>query len=140
MKNITIENMVWPVENYTDKINGELTLIFKSQRFITFTIKQLEQCLLKKLDWLTVDTSHKKQILNKLINTGIRKLIQANKIKEVTSNISVEKQWIATDGINMSSYVILTEDVEVAKTDKAMQASSRRCIGFKKLQELNETA
>jgi hypothetical protein len=132
--------MVWPVENYTDKIHTGLAALFSTYSWLTFTVNQMESHLSRSYKWLTVDTPQRKELLHKLIQTGIRKLIQTGRVQKVTSKVSVEPQWMAIKGVQESSYTNITSEDQVATTPEARKAVNRRSIGRKKLWDLNHKA
>jgi len=136
MKNVT--EMVWPVQNYTDKSHFGLKMMFATYPWLTFTAGQMESHLVKGFNWLANPDHRQRLVLDKIIRTGIRKLIQSGKVKKVTSNVSVEDQWIAVANVEGSGYTSLTSQDEVAKTDAAKKAASRRSIGARKLWSLNK--
>ena len=138
MKNIT--EMVWPVENYTDKIYTGLSVMFTTYPWLTFTVDQMESHLTKAYSWLQVDSEQRKVLLSKLISTGLKKLIQSGLVQKVTSKISVERQWMAVKGVQTSCYTNITSEDSVATTDEAKKAIGRRSISGKKLWELNQKA
>jgi hypothetical protein len=137
MKDIT--EMVWPVENYTDKIHTGLAAMFTTYPWLTFTVGQMEMHLTRGYGWLTTETPQRKHLLDKLITTGIRKLIQTGRVQKVTSKVSVEPQWMAVKGVESSSYTNVTSEDSVATTEEARKAVSRRSVGVKKLWKLNHS-
>jgi hypothetical protein len=136
MKNVN--EMVWPVENYTDKIHFGLRMMFATYPWLTFSTGQMETHLVKGFNWLDNPNERQRLVLDKIIRTGIRKLIQAGKVKKVTSRVSVEDQWIAVANVADSGYTSVTSNCEVALTEEAKKASNRRSIGARKLWALNK--
>ena len=138
MKNMNNKaEMVWPVEGYTDKINFGIRMAFQSFPWLSFTKGQIKTQLTKGYVWLKVTNDRQSVVLDKLISTGVKKLIQSGKVKKVTSNISVEPQWQAASTVAESGYINVTSEDSVAKTSEALKAISRRSIGSTALYRLN---
>jgi hypothetical protein len=134
----TVEEMVWPVEGYTDKLHFGLKTMFSTYHWLTFTVTQMESHLVKGYKWLSVDDDRQKVVLKKIITTGIRKLIQAGLVKKVSSNVSTESQWIAVKGVENSAYTSITSQDEVALTEAAKRAIKGRAVNAMDLWRLNQ--
>jgi hypothetical protein len=132
-----VSEMVWPVENYTDKIHTGLKMMFITYPWLSFTIPQMRQHLTKGYNWLANPTEAQTALLDKLIKTGIQKLIQLGTVKKVTSKVSVESQWQATAAVADSGMVNITSEDSVAHTEEARKAVKRRALGGKSLHVLN---
>ncbi len=132
-----ISEQVWPVENYTDKIHSGLKAMFSLYPHLTFTVDQMRAHIVRGYNWLANPNDRQTALLNKIIQTGIKKLIQANRVKKVTSNVSVESQWQAASAVADSGYVNVTSEDSVAQTDDAKKACERRAIGGRSLWKLN---
>jgi hypothetical protein len=130
--------MVWPMEDYTNKIHSSLNIIFNHYNWLSFTESQLEEHLTKGLSWLTVENDRQRQVLHKIINTGVKKLIQLGKVVKVCSKTSVESQWIAAKTASESGYIKLTQNEDVAKTEAARKFVSNRAVNKRTLWELNK--
>lgn len=130
--------MVWPHLNYTDKIHSALRYMFSAQPHLSFTSEQMKSHIVKGFEWLKNNNKKQDQLLDKIIKTGIQKLIQSGKVSKVTSRVSVDAQWQATSSVAESGYTNITSSDSVATSDDAKKAISRRAIGTKKLWELNK--
>jgi hypothetical protein len=134
----SLNEMVWPVEKYTDKVYDELGVMFTKYGWLSFTKDQIADHMKRELPWLGSNTENQNVLLNRLISTGIKKLVQLGVVVEVTSNVSVDLQWKHAEGVENSGYASVTDPKSVAKTEDAKKAISRRAIGTKKLRKLNE--
>lgn len=132
-----IQEMVWPVENYTDKIHSGLKIMFQLRNWLSFTIPQMKEYIVKGYPWLINPNERQSNLLDKLIKTGIQKLVQRGLVKKVSSNVSVEPQWQWAAAVEESGYDNITSEDSVAKTEEAKKAVGRRSIGGKKLWRLN---
>ena len=132
--------MVFPEPNYTDKIHQGLNLLFHFRPWLSFTISQVREHLIKEYSWLASRTPAQEMLLNKLINTGIKKLVQSGVVKKVVSKTSVEGQWQLTETAVVSGYTIVTSTDEVASTEAARHAIKGRSISDRDLIKLNQTA
>jgi hypothetical protein len=133
-----LQEMVWPVENYTDKIHSGIKMMFQLRHWITFTIPQMKEHLVKGYPWLANPTTRQTELLDKIIKTGIQKLTQLGKVKKVTSSVSVESQWQwASDVVENDGFTNVTSEDSVAQTDEAKKAAGRRSIGGRTLWQLN---
>lgn len=132
-----IHEMVFPVENYTDKIHMGIKMMFLNYPHLTFTKQQMVAHLIKGYPWLANPTQRQIELLAKLSKTGIQKLIQAGKVKKVTSKVSVEPQWQAASAVAESGYINVTSEDSVAVTPEARKAINRRAIGGETLWRLN---
>lgn len=136
-----LQEMVWPVENYTDKIHSGIKMMFQLRHWITFTIPQMKEHLVRGYPWLANPTTRQTELLDKIIKTGIQKLVQSGKVKKVTSLVSVEPQWQwATDVSENEGFTNVTSEDSVAQTDEAKKAAGRRAIGGRTLWRLNGKA
>ena len=135
-----ISEMVFPEPNYTDKIHRGLNLLFHFRPWLSFTIPQVREHLIKEYLWLANRTPAQEMLLNKLINTGIKKLVQSGVVKKVVSKTSVEGQWQLTETAVDSGYTIITSSDEVASTEAARHAIKGRSISDRDLIKLNQTA
>ena len=129
--------MVFPIENYTDKVHYGIRMMFLTYPHLSFTIPQMKQHLSRGFELLKECNEHQNELLGKLVATGIKKQIQLGLAKKVTSNVSVESQWQATSGVSVSGMVNITSEDSVAKTDKARHAARRRALGGMTLHLLN---
>jgi hypothetical protein len=136
----TVEEMVWPVEGYTDKLHTGMKIMFSTYNWLTFTVMQMETHLIKGYSWLKLEDDRQKVVLKKIITTGIRKLIQAGLVKKVISKVSTEAQWIAVKGVENSAYKSITSQDEVALTEAAKRAVKGRSINAMDLWRLNHVA
>jgi hypothetical protein len=132
--------MVWSVENYTDKIHTGVSAVFTTYPWLTFTVSQMKEHISKGYHWLVVETPQQSQLLDKIVSTACKKLVQTGRIKKVTSKFSVDNQWMAVKGVESSSYTNVTGTTAVATTNEAKKAVGRRSIGARKLWELNHKA
>ena len=129
--------MVWPILGYTDKIHSGMGMMFKLYPHLSFTADQMVSHLCKGFTWLTLHEQGQKELLKKLIQTGIKKLIQQGKVKKVTSNVSVESQWISIAKIEESGYINVTSSDNVAHNDIALKGCKGRALSARKLFKMN---
>ena len=135
-----VDEMVWPQTDYTRIIHENVRETFHQSPMVAFTYGQLLEQLTKNLSWLALDTDQRKQVLHKVVNTGIKKYIQLGLVKEIKSELSVAKQWIWSQFVDKTSYRNLTTSTEVASSEEAIRECLNRAISNKKLKELNEEA
>lgn len=128
---------VWPVENYTDKIHTGLKMMFSTYPHLSFTLNQMKAHIVKGYIWLANPNEHQSALLDKLIHTGIKKLIQTGKVKKVTSKVSVESQWQSASLLDNSGMINVTSEDSVAHSESALKAIGRRAIGGRSLWVLN---
>lgn len=133
-----IEEYVWPEKNYTDKIHDSIEGLFRQIHWRAIGLKEVEDHLLNKFKWLTVDTKNKKQLLNKLIRGGIKKLIQLGMVVECESKLSTEAQWMwAQSASDNKGYKVLTSTDEVAHNMDAVKKIRHRALSFEKVRKYN---
>jgi len=130
--------MVWPVENYTDHIHKAVKLTMATYSHLSFTLNQLHPYLAHGLTWLRNPNEQQAALLNKIITTGLAKLIQLGQVKRVSSRVSVEPQWQWASQVASSGYTNITSEDAVAHTDEAKAAVGRRAIGGQSLWRLNQ--
>lgn len=135
-----LSTMVFPVENYTDKIHFAMKMMFSSRPWLSFTIQQMKEHLQKGYNWLKELDERQSQLLNKLIKTGIQKQIQLGNVKKVSSSVSVDGQWQWAVTVKDSGYKNVTSDDDVAQSEEAKKAINRRAIGGRSLWKLNGQA
>jgi len=135
MKNVS--EYVIPVKNYTDKIHTGIKMMFQLYPWLTFTRSQMMGHLQKGYDWMRELDEHQKAVVEKIISTGIKKLIQSGQVKKVTSSVSVEPQWQWAGAVEVGGYTNVTSEDSVAKTDAARKAITGRAIGGRTLYRLN---
>lgn len=114
-----------------------LGYMFRSSSHLTFTVSQMRAHIVRGYSWLQNNTTEQTQLLDKLIQTGIKKLIQKGDVKKVTSSVSVERQWQATSGLKDGAMVNVTSADSVAITEAAKKAIGRRAINGAELWNLN---
>lgn len=129
---------VWPVENYTDKIHSGIYIMFEQKPWLTFTVNQMKEHLIRGYSWLTIETPYKEKLLEKIILTGIKKHIQSGRVQRVESKVSIDPQWMCKKGVENSSYVNITSQDDVAVTRIAKRLVSRRAVSPMKLWRLNK--
>lgn len=134
----TINEMVWPVEGYTDKLHSGINIMFSERPWLSFTTDQMLSHLTKGFKWLILETPRQKALLKQIIRTGIKKLIQTGKVQKVTSDVSVEDQWIATKNAKETGYTSITSVDDVAKTPSAKSAIRGRALNAVDLWRLNQ--
>jgi hypothetical protein len=132
-----VDELVWPVDHYTDKISANIELAFKNSPHLTFTREQLLIVLKHDFSWLVANTPHQELLLSKLINLYTKRLIQAGKVKRVISKVSVDHQWMWAGGISETVYINVTSDDEVAHTAAAHKEVNWHPLSAKHLRELN---
>lgn len=132
-----INEYVWPVENYTDKIHTALKAMFSLYPHLSFTKDQMLPYLVKGYPWLSNPTERQTALLKQIIKTGITKLIQTGKVKKVTSKVSVDDQWQSTAGTTDSGMINVTSEDSVAHSETALKAISRRAVGARTLHKFN---
>ena len=135
MKNI--QDFVWPVENYTTKIHSGIKIMFQLRPWLSYTISQMKESLVNGYPWLANPNERQTALLNKILKTGIQKLVQAGLVKKVHSNTTVESQWQSTGGVEGSGYDNVTSVDSVAATADAKKAIKHRAIGGRSLWRLN---
>jgi hypothetical protein len=128
--------MVFHVTGYTDKIIAATGQVFASRPWLTFTRKQLTDDIIRGLPWLNgkILTAGQTTVLNHVISTGIRLLIQRGVIKKVKGPTTVEPEWQAVTGINLEVYKNITGDDCVAKDPAKV---GNRALNLKQLRQLN---
>lgn len=132
-----ISDYVWPVENYTDKIHSGIRAIFQLRPWLSFTIPQMREAVVRGYSWLANPTERQTILLDKLIKTGIQKLIQSGKVKKVLSVVSIEGQWQWASSVSDSGYINVTSEDSVARSEAAQKAIGRRALGGQTLWRLN---
>lgn len=140
VKGTKVKEMVWPVDDYTNKIHYGMKYMFQSQPNLSFNIKQMREHLQRGYAWLKELNERQSILLDKIISTGIKKLIQHNLVVKVTSNVSTESQWQARKGVADSGYTNITSIDAVAQSTDATKASKNRAVNAKTLWELNQKA
>ena len=130
--------MVWPVENYTDKIHTGVKAVMANYSHLSFTLGQLRPYLQYGYPWLKNPTERQGALLDQIIKTGLTKLIQLGKVKKITSKVQVEPQWQWASTVADSGYVNVTSADDVAQTEEAKKAIGRRAIGGRTLHRLNK--
>jgi hypothetical protein len=131
-----IADYVWPIEGYTDKIHLGVKAVLSLHSHLAFSILQLLPYLEYGLPWLKKPDARQVGVRDKIIQTGIRKLIQQGLVKEVTSKMSIEKQWQWAKAVAGSGYTNITSEDEVARPDVAKTITDR-AIGARELWRLN---
>lgn len=128
--------MVFSVEGYTDKVIFATGQVFASRPWLTFTRKQLTNEIIRSLPWLNgkILTAKQTTVLNHIISTGIRLMIQRGLIKKVKGPMTIEPEWQAAEGINTELYKNLTGDDCVAKDPTKV---GNRALNLKQLRKLN---
>ncbi len=132
--------MVFPVENYTDKIHTGVKVTMANYSHLSFTIHQLRPYLQAGYPWLKNLTERQGTLLDQIIKTGLAKLIQLGLVKKVTSKVSVESQWQWATKVAESGYTNVTSEDDVAQTDEAKKAVKRRAVAGRSLWKLNGPA
>lgn len=132
--------MVWPVENYTDKIHAGVKATMANYSHLSFTLHQLRPYLERGYVWLKSPNERQSVLLDQIIKTGLAKLVQLGMVKKVTSKVSVESQWQWSSKVAESGYTNITSNDEVAQTVEAKRAVGRRAIGGQTLWRLNKPA
>lgn len=135
-----LSEMVWPVENYTDKIHTGVKATMANYSHLSFTLHQLRPYLERGYAWLKNPSERQSVLLDQIIKTGLSKLIQLGKVKRVTSKVAVEPQWQWATKVAESGYTNITSEDDVAQTDEAKKAVERRAIGGRSLHRLNGKA
>lgn len=129
--------MVFPVENYTDKIHFGVKSQMERFSHLSFTIHQLRPYLQAGYPWLKTLSERQATLLDQIIKTGLAKLVQLGLVKRVTSNVQIEPQWQWASKVAESGYTNITSDDSVAHTDEAKKACRSRAIGGRSLHRLN---
>ena len=132
-----LSEQVWPVENYTDKIHTGIKATFRTNHWLSFSLHQLRPFLERGYSWLKNPSEKQSQLLDKIILTGIKKMIQEGNLKKVTSTVSVESQWQWAADVAASGYTNVTSEDSVAQTDEAKKGIKRRALGGMSLWRLN---
>ena len=129
--------MVFPVENYTDKIHTGVKASMARYSHLSFTLHQLRPYLQAGYPWLKNLTERQSTLLKQIMITGLKKLVQLGLVKKITSKVQVEPQWQWATTVAESGYTNVTSADDVAQTDEAKKAVSRRAIGGRSLWKLN---
>ena len=129
--------MVIPVPNYTDKLHTGIRMMFQLYPWLSFTRPQMLDHLKRGYEWMKDLDEHQTQVVEKIITTGIKKMIQAGDVKKVTSKVSVDKQWQWAKSVEDSGMTSVTSDDSVATTEEAKKAIKGRSIGERALHKLN---
>jgi len=129
--------MVWPVENYTDKIHSGVKFTLQNYSHLAFSVEQLRPFLERGYPWLKNPNERQAALLNQLIRGGMTKLVQLGKVKKVSSKVSTEPQWQWASAVADSGYTNVTSNDEVAQTPEAQKAVGRRAVGGRSLWLLN---
>ena len=132
-----LSEQVWPVENYTDKIHTGIKATFRTNHWLSFTLSQLRPFLERGYVWLKNPSEKQSQLLDKIILTGIKKMIQEGSLKKVTSTVSVEAQWQWAADVAESGYTNVTSNDSIAQTEAAKKGVGRRALGAMSLWCLN---
>jgi hypothetical protein len=133
----TIAEQVWPVENYTDKINFAVKYTLLNFPWLTFTVPQIVERIKNGYPWLALENDRQKTTLEKLIAKASGRLVQLGLIVRVKNSTTVERTWQATKIAMESGNTVITSIDSVAHTDKAKAACQRRSIGGRTLFKLN---
>ena len=129
--------MVFPVENYTDRIHLGVKATMSSYSHLSFTVTQLFPYLQQGYPWLKNLSEKQDVLLKQIIKTALTKLIQLGLVKRVSSKVQVEPQWQWASKVAESGYTNVTSEDEVAQTEDAKKAVGRRALGGKTLHRLN---
>jgi hypothetical protein len=131
-----VNQMVFPVLGYTDKIQEAAGQVFASRPWLTFTRSQLTEDVIRQLPWLKGTLSDgQKTVLSFVISTSIRLFIQRGLIKKVKGPTSVEPEWQSTQGINVEVYKNLTGSDCVADN---LSKLGNRALSAKRMYTLNK--
>ena len=133
-----INELVWPVAGYTDKISSGIKFTFLRAPHLSFTVKQIRESLERGFPWLKNPNEHQLAVLNKLINLYTKRLIQDGVVKKVKSNVSVESQWMAASAVADSGMHNVTSADHVAVTVAAKKGVSKRPVNARRLFEMNK--
>lgn len=132
-----LSEQVFPIENYTDKIHFAVKASMSKYSHLSFTLHQLRPYLAAGYPWLKTLTERQAQLLDQIILTSLKKLIQLGLVKRVSSKVQVEPQWQWASKVAESGYTNVTSEDEVAQTEDAKKAVGRRALGGKTLHRLN---
>lgn len=129
--------MVWPVDDYTNKIHSALRCMFSLYPHLSFTKSQMAAHLVKGFGWLANPNERQSILLDKIIHTGITKLVQHNMVVLVKGATTIEKTWQHRKGMEVSGYTNITSEDAVLTNALAAKSIKNRAVGAKKLWELN---
>ncbi len=132
-----ISEMVWPVENYTDKIWVAVKYTVLATPWLSFTVGQIVDRIRNGYPWLTLDTERQQVTLAKLVAKAMGKMVQQSLAVRVKGPTTVETTWQAVAGLTGSGYKSVTSEDSVAHTPEALKACKRRSIGGRSLWKLN---
>lgn len=135
-----VGDMVWPVENYTDKIHSAVKITLQTYSHLAFSVEQIRPFLERGYVWLKNPTERQLTLLNQLIRSAMTKLVQLGKVKQVSSRVSVDTQWQWASAVAESGYTNVTSADHVAQTPEAQKAVARRAAGGRSLWLLNGKA
>jgi len=129
---------VWPVENYTDKIQVGVKAQMRRFAHLAFTVDQLLPYVQSGYPWLKNPNERQMTWLKAIIGKTLGKLVQQGLVKKVKSNVQVAPQWQWAEAVKNSGYQDVTSQDDVATTDAAKKAVGRRSIGGRALWRLNQ--
>lgn len=132
-----LNEMVWPVEGYTDKISSGIRFTLQRSPHLTFTKRQICESLERGYPWLKNRNAQQEQLLTKLINLYTKRLIQTGQVKKVKSNVSIEPQWMWANAVAESGYINTTSEDSVAHSEAAKKSVSRKPVNPMTLHRMN---
>lgn len=130
-----VSEFVWPVTGYTDKIHTGVKGTLSVYSHLAFSVIQIIPFLEHSYPWLRNRNQKQNELLHKLIETGIKKLIQQGFVKRVTSRTQTEAQWQWAKAVAQSGYTNVTSEDEVAREGVKIGG---RAIGARELWRLNK--
>jgi hypothetical protein len=132
-----IKEMVWPVDNYTNKIHDAMKCMFSLNPNLSYTVAQMREHLVRGFSWLNNPNKRQAEVLEMIISKGIGKLVQRGVAVKVTSSTSVERQWQLKRGADVSGYTNITSSDSVAANDKVLAKIKGRSLNAQALWKLN---
>lgn len=135
-----LNEQIFPVENYTDKVNLAVKMVMLRQPNLSFTVAQLRPGVRAGYPWLSGKLNERQaSLLDQIIKTALTKLVQQKFIKKVTSHVQVEPQWQWASAVVNGGYINITSEDDTANTPEAMKNTGRRALGARALWRLNNS-
>jgi len=133
----SIEDWVWPVENYTDKIWVAVKYTIENNSWLSFTAPKIVERIRNGYPWLALDTERQQLTLAKIVAKCMGKMVQQGLAVRVQGPTTIERTWKSTKDLKESGYTNVSSEDAVAKTEAAKKACRRRSVGGQTLWRLN---
>lgn len=132
--------MIFELDHYTDRIHAQMRFLFQNSHQAV-NRANITDFVVRSLGLPKERTPRQEGILNKVIHTGIEKMIQLGEIDLVRSHMSTEREWLWHDYIEGSGYqsLLSTDNHNRARNMKALKLVKNRALSRKQLSKLNES-